>query len=78
MPNRGPELKSRVRPIAEGEVFGLLTVLSKGEDACWCKCACGRRITLRPAELVGWDRKRSCGCVKGGPQRSAAIAEVRA
>jgi hypothetical protein len=58
-----------------GKVFGRLTVLRRGTDyngnkltdngeTLWvCKCACGKRRTVRRSNLVSGATK-SCGCLR--------------
>lgn len=51
-----------------GQVFGRLTVLSRGENsssgkARWiCRCECGEETTVRSTDLRSGDTK-SCGCL---------------
>lgn len=70
----------QIKPLAIGERFGNLTVISfdhidKHRSSCWlCECDCGNQIVISRNKLVSGNTK-SCGCRKHGPEREDIVGQ---
>ncbi len=69
-----PARRGKIAEDLEGQRFGMLTVLRRGESrkgrACWiCVCDCGNTCEVRAAQLKS-GKTRSCGCLRREVERN--------
>lgn len=76
MAQERPKFERALRAIESGERFGMLEVLSRGENGkdYFLRCDCGRRIVMNGERLIGarHNCRTSCGCVRKRPMEVEA------